>query len=72
MTSLRTMEGLNLQAIKRNFSLKESIRIENSAIEYVNNGMIIYAGENLVLTNEGKLFADGIAAELFATQDISH
>ncbi len=72
MTSLRTAEGLDLQAIKRNFSLKERNRIENSVIKYVNNGMIIYAGENLILTNEGKLFADGIAANLFATQDISH
>ena len=72
MTSLRTIEGLDLQTIQRDFSLKERNRIENSIIHYVNKGMIIYAGENLILTNEGKLFADGIAADLFATQDISH
>ena len=72
MTSLRTLEGLDLQTIQRNFSLKERNRIENSIIHYVNKGMIIYAGENLILTNEGKLFADGIAADLFAIEDISH
>ena len=72
MTSLRTIEGLNLETIKRNFSLKERNRIEKSLIDYVTNGMIIYAGENLVLTNEGKLFADGIAADLFAIEDVSH
>ncbi len=72
MTSLRTIEGLNLQTIKRNFSLRERDRIEKSVIEYVTNGMVIYAGENLVLTNEGKLFADGIAADLFAIEDVSH
>jgi len=65
MTSLRTIEGLNLKVIETNFSIKERKRIEDAAIDYTNKKMMVYNNEKLILTDEGKLFADGIAADLF-------
>lgn len=65
MTSLRTIEGLDLKTIENNFSTTERKRIENAAIAYINKKMIIYKNKMLVLSYEGKLFADGIAADLF-------
>jgi oxygen-independent coproporphyrinogen III oxidase len=65
MTSLRTMEGVDLKIIEENFSLQERKRIENDVTNYINKKMIIYKNEKLVLSDEGKLFADGIAADLF-------
>ena len=65
MTSLRTIEGLDLKVIETNFSIKERKRIEDSVVDYIGKKMIVYNKEKLLLTDEGKLFADGIAADLF-------
>ncbi len=65
MTSLRTLEGLDLKFIEKEFSLKERNRIESSAVHYLVRKLVINKNENFVLTDEGKLFADGIAADLF-------
>ena len=65
MTSLRTIEGLDLKLIENNFSIKQRKRIEDSVVDYINKKMIVYNNEKLLLTDEGKLFADGIAADLF-------
>jgi putative oxygen-independent coproporphyrinogen III oxidase len=65
MTSLRTMEGLDFETIKKNFSLKEMRRIEDAAAGYITKKMMICAERKLVLTDAGKLFADGIASNLF-------
>jgi len=67
MTSLRTIEGLDLKVIETNFSIDERKRIEESVIYYINKKMIFYNNETLVLSDEGKLFADGIASQLFIT-----
>ena len=65
MTSLRTIEGLDLKVIETNFSIKERKRIEDAATDYINKKMTFYNNGKIVLTDEGKLFADGIAADLF-------
>ena len=65
MTSLRTMEGLDLKIIEDNFSVKERKRIEDSVVNYINKKMIVYINEKLLLTDEGKLFADRIASDFF-------
>ena len=67
MTSLRTIEGLDLKIVENNFSIKERKRIEDTVVDYINKKMIVYNNEKLLLTNEGKLFADGIAADLFVS-----
>ena len=66
MTSLRTIEGIDLKLIENNFSIKHRNRIESTANDYIKRKLIIIKKENFVLTEKGKLFADGIAADLFA------
>ncbi len=61
MTSLRTAEGLDLKKIP--MELREQILTECK--KYLDTGKVSLLNEKLVLTNKGKLFADGIAAELF-------
>ena len=61
MTSLRTKKGLDLDK----FENANTIQILNTAERFINSGKIILRGNSLILTREGKLLADGIAAELF-------
>ncbi len=65
MTSLRTAEGLNLEFVKKNFGETHATRIENDAALFLQNGKMNRTGFFLILTKEGKFFADGIAAEVF-------
>jgi putative oxygen-independent coproporphyrinogen III oxidase len=61
MTSLRTLEGLNLERIP------EELRkgIHDASKRYLDRGLIIEEQQHLILSSEGKLIADGIAAALF-------
>lgn len=65
MTSLRTIEGLDLKR------LDESVRSEllTAGRRYIDSGKMIVSDEKIILTKEGKLFADGIAAGLFLTDN---
>ncbi|MDQ6844719.1 MAG: coproporphyrinogen III oxidase family protein, partial [Bacteroidota bacterium] len=65
MTSLRTIDGLNLKFVEENFSANERNRIEAASKKYILNEKIFFIDEKLVLSDKGKLFADGIAADLF-------
>ncbi len=65
MTALRTIEGIDLAFISDKFSQNEVERISNSANKYIDKGFMIKTGTKLILTDEGKLFADGIAADFF-------
>jgi oxygen-independent coproporphyrinogen-3 oxidase len=61
MTSLRTSDGLDLGMIN-----DQSIKILKGASEkYQASGKLIEENNHLKLTKEGKLLADGIAADLF-------
>ncbi len=66
MTSLRTIEGLDLNVVRDRFSQQESDRIENGTLAYLNKGLMKKNKQCFILTDEGKLFADGIASDLFA------
>ncbi|MET0392411.1 MAG: radical SAM family heme chaperone HemW [Chitinophagaceae bacterium] len=77
MISLRTSEGLELGRI-REFNIKSStskvlrqqlgdtveLMLERSR-KYIERGLMAMQDDRLVLTNEGRLLADGIAADLF-------
>jgi len=60
MTSLRTMEGLDLDKARNQES-----GVRSRSQRYIEEGKMILKENKLILTNAGKLFADGIAAELF-------
>ncbi len=65
MTALRTMEGISTQYISKKFGKEKSSELQAAAKKYVDTGKIIIENEKIILTNLGKLFADGIAADLF-------
>lgn len=65
MISLRTMEGLDMGRVKKEFGEKESQRLRVKSQPFIDTGKIKIVEERLILTREGKLFADGIAAEMF-------
>lgn len=64
MTSLRTMEGIRFEALSLGFGVERS-RILDKSKKYIENSLMKLENNSLVLTKEGKLLADGIAAELF-------
>ena len=65
MTSLRTVWGCDTVHIRNVFGEKfESYFVDNSKV-FLEKGDLFQDGTKYFLTDEGKLFADGIAAELF-------
>ena len=65
MTSLRTSEGINLQKIAQAFGDEYSNELLQKSHKWQVGKKLNHKGSTLVLTKEGKLFADGIAADLF-------
>ncbi len=65
MTSLRTAEGLDITKIKNNWGCKVCAILETRALHYQENKQLLRRNNLLQLTKQGKLFADGIAADLF-------
>jgi oxygen-independent coproporphyrinogen-3 oxidase len=70
MTSLRTMEGIDLNNVKEKFGEESVIKLKERSVKYIENhkvAMIVISNEKetIILTQQGKLFADGIAANLF-------
>jgi oxygen-independent coproporphyrinogen III oxidase len=65
MTSLRTLEGLDLQYVSETFGKDKGILLVNNAGVYIGSSQMERRNEKLILTKNGKLFADGIAAALF-------
>jgi oxygen-independent coproporphyrinogen III oxidase len=66
MTSLRTMEGLSLDHVSTIFGEIETDKLITTAKKYEHSGKLKTVDHKLILTKEGKLFADGIAADLFS------
>ncbi|MGN0033271.1 MAG: radical SAM family heme chaperone HemW [Candidatus Limimorpha sp.] len=65
MTSLRTCWGCDIDFICKKFGEKSKRHFLKSAEPFINDGRLIIKGYNYTLSDEGMLFADGIAAELF-------
>jgi len=66
MTSLRTMEGLSLTAVSKNWSNEAVEKIMLRSKKFIQRKVIFEEDDHLILTKKGKLFADGIAADLFS------
>ncbi|WP_217603975.1 radical SAM family heme chaperone HemW [Chitinophaga sp. GbtcB8] len=65
MTSLRTSEGCHLYLVEERFGAGKRRQLETASREFILAGKMVLQQDTLVLTPEGKLFADGIAAGLF-------
>jgi oxygen-independent coproporphyrinogen-3 oxidase len=67
MISLRTMEGADLAHVAGRWGAEAAGDLAAKAERYIAEGKMRGA-ETLALTMEGKLLADGIAADLFFDQ----
>lgn len=65
MTSLRTMEGLDLGKVSSTWGSSFTTTILKEAEKQFSRGTLILVKDHLLLTKEGKFFADGIASDLF-------
>ena len=67
MTSLRTIEGLDLTRIPE---APQIDKLKAASRKFIERGLIVEEAKQLRLTRKGKLVADGIAAELFFDKEI--
>jgi oxygen-independent coproporphyrinogen III oxidase len=65
MTSLRTMWGCDLAVVEEKWGNSRANVVKKAAQKYIDKGLLQDQGGHLILTDHGKLFADGIAADLF-------
>jgi oxygen-independent coproporphyrinogen III oxidase len=65
MTSLRTEAGMDLQRITVSFGNEYRLLIENELNESSEKNWISRDGDRVILTTDGKLYADHIASGLF-------
>lgn len=65
MTSLRTLEGIDVTEIRKRFGQEHADRLLTEAAGFERSGKLTVSHTRIILTNEGKLLADGIAADLF-------
>jgi oxygen-independent coproporphyrinogen-3 oxidase len=65
MISLRTAEGIDLNRLEKQFGEQARSNVLASLQPYLQSNRCLIAEEKIILTKEGKLFADGIAADLF-------
>ena len=65
MTSLRTSWGCDLVHIKNVFGKTKKLYFERSIQPFIEAGKVRNEGSVYILTDHGKLFVDGIAADLF-------
>lgn len=68
MTSLRTMWGTDLQIIQSRFGAGLRQMVLHQAASFQKKGLVFINNNIITLTQPGKLFADGIAAELFVEE----
>ena len=65
MTGLRTIEGVDLNHLEKLSDKKITLNIIHDAQKFIQQNLIEQKNNSLILTQKGKLFADGIAADLF-------
>jgi oxygen-independent coproporphyrinogen-3 oxidase len=69
LTSLRTMEGCDLETIEKRFGLDYRESIEKSLNKNLPSEKYILKNNHLILTPEGMLFADALASNLFIVDE---
>ena len=65
MTALRRIEGIDLEKLASGWGGGAVTNVLNAAAPHLENGRLLHTGNALHLSPEGRLFADGIAADLF-------
>ena len=65
MTAIRTSAGINLERVRSRWGESQKERLLRESATFISSGKVLHTGNQIMLTSSGKLFADGIAAELF-------
>lgn len=65
MTSLRTMEGVDLDWLAEKFGVSAKETLLKKIGTPVQKGLVVELNNKIKLTKKGRLFADGLAAEFF-------
>ena len=65
MTSLRTSWGCDIEKIERDYGKSYANHFLKNIKKYLEDGEMLKENNTYFLSEEGKLFADGIAADLF-------
>ncbi len=68
MTSLRTMWGCDLLAVRHKFGAETAEKLFGDALPFIETEQMIYQSGKLILTGQGRLFADGISSALFGEE----
>lgn len=68
MTSLRTVEGLDLHRVAVNWGDSKARYLAEASRKHLTGGYLFQNGDVLQLTASGKFLADGIAADLFSDE----
>ena len=69
MTSLRTMWGCDLLVVSEKFGAGIAENLLEDARHFIETEQMVYQDGKLILTPKGRLFADGISAELFTEEE---
>jgi putative oxygen-independent coproporphyrinogen III oxidase len=69
MTSLRTIWGCDLVEVEKKFGAEQAESLLNRVNTFIEAKKMNYHNGKLILTEEGLLFADGIASELFGEEE---
>ena len=69
MTSLRTSWGCDTEHILNGFGENYATYFQRKIQKYLKENKVIQKGSIYILTDTGKLFADGIAGDLFVDKD---
>ena len=68
MTAIRTSAGIDLGLYEQRFGEKNLAILNKSSAAFISNGWAIFHKNRLFLSRQGKLFADYIASQLFASE----
>jgi len=68
LTSLRTMWGTDLNYLSQTFGKDYLTHCLHEAKKYLETNKVLHQENKLILSDEGKLFADKIASDLFITE----
>lgn len=65
MTGLRTMWGVSLEKVEREFGKKYLDYLLQQAQKHIENHLLFLDGDLLLVTQKGKFLSDGLSADLF-------
>ena len=65
MTGLRTIWGVSLQKIKKEFGITFLEYIQHQSKKYIQEDLLYIENQILKTTKKGKFLSDGIASDLF-------